>query len=137
MDVGRVRESVPFLHVADMSASLAFYRDGLGFEMPLHWMDEGVLRWCQLKLGGASIMLQAYRPGRVPAETRGVGLSVTFMCEDALAIWRATRSRGLHAIQRPFVGNGLWVVSFVDPDGYRLDFESPTDAAEETEYDGE
>jgi hypothetical protein len=26
------------------------------------------------------------------------------------------------------------VTSFVDPDGYRLDFESPTDAEEETVY---
>jgi hypothetical protein len=30
------------------------------------------------------------------------------------------------------VGNGLWVVSLTDPDGYRLDFESPTDAPEGT-----
>jgi hypothetical protein len=27
------------------------------------------------------------------------------------------------------------VVSFTDPDGFRIDFESLTDAAEETEYD--
>jgi hypothetical protein len=28
----------------------------------------------------------------------------------------------------------MWVVVFTDPDGYKLDFESPTDAPEETEY---
>ena len=37
---------------------------------------------------------------------------------------------------RPFVGNGLWVTTVVDPDGYRLDFESPTEEAEETVYGG-
>jgi hypothetical protein len=28
----------------------------------------------------------------------------------------------------------MWVVSFSDPDGYRIDFESYTDVPEETEY---
>jgi len=32
------------------------------------------------------------------------------------------------------VGNGLWVTSVTDPDGYRLDFESLTDMPEESEY---
>ena len=42
----------------------------------------------------------------------------------------ASRPRG-----RPSSGNGIWVVSYVDPDGYRIDFESPTDVDEDTEYD--
>ena len=28
----------------------------------------------------------------------------------------------------------MWVTSIKDPDGYDLNFESPTDAPEETEY---
>jgi hypothetical protein len=35
-------------------------------------------------------------------------------------------ARGLEA-SRPFVGNGLWVTSLTDPDGYRLEFESPAE----------
>jgi hypothetical protein len=46
---------------------------------------------------------------------------------------RDSLSRGLNP-SRPFVGNNLWVTSFTDPDGYRLDFESPTDVPEETVY---
>lgn len=34
---------------------------------------------------------------------------------------------------RPCVGNGLWVVPLADPDGYRIEFSSPTDAPEESE----
>jgi hypothetical protein len=37
-------------------------------------------------------------------------------------------------MKEPFVGNHMWVVSFTDPDGYRLDFESQTDVPEETKY---
>ena len=42
--------------------------------------------------------------------------------------------RGVDA-KRPFVGNGMWVTSMRDPDGYRLEFESVTDAPEESELD--
>jgi hypothetical protein len=57
------------------------------------------------------------------------------MCADALSIYHDLTSRGLSAT-RPFVGNGLWVTSVMDPDGYRLDFESPTDVPEGTVYSG-
>ena len=63
----------------------------------------------------------------------GEGVSVCFMCEDALAIYRELESRGV-AASRPFVGNGLWVTSVSDPDGFRLDFESIAEVPEETEY---
>ena len=35
---------------------------------------------------------------------------------------------------RATVGNGLWVTTLMDPDGYRLDFESPTDEPEYTKW---
>ena len=50
--------------------------------------------------------------------------------------WQSTassESRGVVA-SRPFVGNGLWVTSVADPDGFRLDFESLAEVPEETEY---
>jgi lactoylglutathione lyase len=55
------------------------------------------------------------------------------MCTDATAIYRELVSRDV-AARRPFVGNGAWVTSVSDPDGYRLDFESPTDLLEDTIY---
>jgi lactoylglutathione lyase len=63
-----------------------------------------------------------------------VGVSICFICEDALAIYREFTSRGIQA-SRPFVGNGMWVTSLSDPDGYQIIFESLTDLPEETEYD--
>ena len=82
--------------------------------------------------GGAAIMLQEYRTGMRPEAKHGVGVSVCFMCEDALAIYRETKAKGLHTEKPPFVGNNLWVVHFSDPDGYDIYFESPTDAPEES-----
>jgi len=132
-----VREAVPFFGVTDMAASLRFYIDGLGFRMTNCWTPDGPgkVRWCSLQLGGASIMLQEYTPEHPPEGKRGEGFTVCFMCEDALAIFREAGARGLGASRHPFVGNNMWVVGFTDPDGYDIDFESPTDVAEETEYD--
>lgn len=131
-----VKQAVPFFGITNMEESLRFYVDGLGFEMTLRWIDEGKLRWCWLQLGGAALMLQEYRKeghdSWVPEGKLGVGVSICFICNDALAIYREVTSRGIQA-SRPFVGNGMWVTSLTDPDGYRIDFESVTDVPEGTE----
>ena len=133
MSEPNVRQAVPFLMIANMEASLRFYVEGLGFTITRKWIDEGKLRWCWLQLEGAAIMLQEYRPDRIPATKRGEGVSICFQCKDALALYRTFLSRGLNP-RKPFVGNAMWVTIITDPDGYKLDFESPTDVPEETLY---
>ena len=128
-----VQQAVPFFMVSDIEVSIRYYVDGLGFEMTKRWIDKGKLQWCWLQNGGAALMLQEYRKERIPSGKRGEGVSICFQCSDALEIYRAAAGRGITA-KRPFVGNAMWVVSFSDPDGYRIEFESPTDVPEETEY---
>jgi lactoylglutathione lyase len=128
-----VQESVPFFGVTNMEASLRFYVDGLGFEITNKWVVDGRIRWCWLKHGGASLMLQEFLKDRVPAGKLGEGMSVCFQCKDSLVIYHQAKEHGL-AVRRPFVGNGLWVTGLSDPDGYRVSFQSPTDVPEETEY---
>lgn len=136
VDKANVRQAVPFFGVTDIDASLRFYVDGLGFEMTRQWIDDGKLRWCWLQLDDAAVMLQEFRKDWLPKGKFGIGVSICFMCEDALVFYREIKSRGINA-SRPFVGNGLWVTSVTDPDGYKLDFESRTDAPEDTIYSGE
>jgi len=137
-----VKQAVPFFGITNMEASLRFYVDGLGFKMNHSWIPDkaedrpdGRIRWCWLERDEAAIMLQEFLPGRRPKEKLGTGISVCFQCQDALALYREFRSRGIQVRRRPFVGNGLWVVPLTDPDGYRIEFESPTDAPEETELE--
>ena len=132
-----VRQAVPFFAVSSMGASLRFYVDGLGFEMTNQWIEEGVLRWCWLELGAAALMLQEYRTeghdSWKPEGKLGVGVSICFMCQDALAIYHEVTARGVRA-SRPFDSNAMWNFSVSDPDGYRLEFESETDVPEGTPY---
>jgi lactoylglutathione lyase len=130
-----VKQVVPFFRVSDMDRSIRFYIDGLGFNIKHKWVVDEKLRWCWLELGGAALMLQTYTKDAhhawTPAGKLGEGVSLAFQCHDALALYREFIARGLQASE-PQVGNSLWVTSLSDPDGYRLEFESPTDVPEET-----
>lgn len=137
-----VKQAVPFFGVTNMEVSLRFYVDGLGFKMKNYWIPDraedrpdGRICWCLLQLGDAAIMLQEFHPQDLPKDPLGTGASVCFMSEDALALHREFKSRGVQMKKRPYVGNRLWVVPLADPDGYRIDFESPTDALEESELE--
>jgi hypothetical protein len=125
-----VTQAVPFFGVTNMERSLRFYLDGLGFVMKNKWTPRGTIEWCWLDLGAASIMLQEFREGRQPEGTLGAGMSICFTCADAVAYYRDLLARGVTASE-PFVGNQMWVTEVTDPDGYKLFFESPTDAPEE------
>lgn len=130
-----LKQVVPFLGVTDMERSVRFYIDGLGFAMKHQWVPEGKLRWCWLTRGGASLMLQEFvkegHGGVRPEGVLGQGVSLCFQCEDAVALYREFRSRGIEA-NEPIVGNSMWVTAVSDPDGYKLDFESVTDVPEDT-----
>ena len=134
-----VRQAVPFLAVSSMEASLRFYLDGLGFRMAKNWMVEGQVRWCWLKIGDAALMLQEFRTegegAWKPSGRLGEGVTIFFICEDALALFREFRSRSVEA-STPFVGNGMWVTGVKDPDGYRIEFESETETPEATVFSG-
>ena len=131
-----VKQAVPFFRVSNIEASVQYYVDGLGFEMTKKWIDKGKLRWCWLEIGNAAIMLQEFWKEGNQVNGRGKlgeGVSICFICQDALAIYRGVTAKGIEA-SKPFVGNGMWVTSLTDPDGYRIDFESYTDVPEDTEF---
>jgi len=132
-----VQQAVPFFRVRNIAESIRYYVDGLGFQMTNKWIDEGELRWCWLQLGGAALMLQEIRRERLDpvlaAGKLGEGVSICFQCQDALEIYRGVNSRGIQTAE-PFVGNNMWVVTLADPDGYKIEFASPTDVPEDAKF---
>ena len=125
--------AVPFFMVTDMDRSLVFYMKGLGFERKFEWKQNGRIAWCWLEREGVALMLQEYNKELLPKEKLGVGVSICFVCQDALALYREFLKNGLQP-NEPFVGNNMWVTTVSDPDGYHLDFESTTEVPDETRY---
>ena len=132
-----LQQAVPFFRVSNMQASLKFYREGLGFALKNTWAPRGTVEWCWLTRDNVAIMLQELRPEWVathpPEGKLGIGMSIEFQCLDAIALYHEFTAKGLNP-NEPCVGNGLWVTSITDPDGFCLGFESPTDMAEGTTY---
>lgn len=130
-----VNEVVPFFAVKDMEVSLAFYIDGLGFEIKNKWVKEEAIQWCRLQLGSAGLMLQQFRTeghdSRQFSDNKGEGVSLCFFCDDAVSYFKELKDRGIEASE-PKVGNAAWVTHIQDSDGYRLAFQSPTDTPEGT-----
>ena len=127
-----VKQAVPFFMVTNMERSLYFYTKGLGFTIKNKWEPKDKTEWCWLQLGEASIMLQELRHNP-STEKLGQGVSIYFICEDALTFYNQIISNGV-STSEPVVGNNMWVVGLRDPDGYNIFFESPTDVPEETMY---
>ena len=118
-----------------MSPSPSYYVDGPGFTITKQWEPDGELRWCWMTKGRASLMLQEFWQGGNhtgwPDGQLGQGLSLAFQREDAVAIYKDLTARGIPASE-PFVGNAMGNFTLSDPDGYCVEFESPTDVPEET-----
>lgn len=103
--------------------------------MKQKWVLDEKLVGVGWNCGGAALMLQTYiKEGPhawSPAGRLGEGVSLSSQCEDAVTLYREFISRGLEASE-PQVRNSVWVTFLSDTDGYRLEFESPTDKREET-----
>ena len=128
-----LKQAVPFFMVTNMERSLDFYVKGLGFEIKIDWRPNGPIEWCWLEREGVALMLQEYREGFVPKDKLGIGVSICFICQDAIQLYTEFQQKGLTPTE-PFVGNKMWVTSISDPNGYQLNFESATNVAEETKY---
>jgi hypothetical protein len=124
-----IKQSVPFFRISDVEHSVRLYMRGLGFTMKHRRLVDEKLRWCCLELGGRALMLQTHVQDSRNALVGklGQGIARSFQCEDAVKRYRDFISRGLEASEPP-VGNSMWSPAYC----YRLEFEGPTDAPEET-----
>jgi glyoxylase I family protein len=120
-----VEELTPLLEVFDLPASLAFYRDILGFSL-LSGDDQW---WCIIGLGETRIMLNtAYEhderpPAPDPARVRGHGdISLYFSTPDPDRVYAELREKGCTISEPTTTDYGMRQVSLKDPDGYRLFF---------------
>ena len=117
-----VTEVVPLLDVEELSRSIEFYVDTLGFEIRNSWSEGNELRWCRLQMGGAGLMVQQFR-GHHSGAGSTPRMSLCFFCESAVEMWRKLSARGASP-SHPQVLNGLWCTEVTDPDGVEIVFES-------------
>jgi glyoxylase I family protein len=131
-----LREICPLLQVFDMPASLAFYRDTLGFEVvqaapPPDRVATDEFGWVWLRRDGANLMLNtAYDPDAArpaaPDAARVAAHDDTALfigCPDVDGVYEHLRTRGV-AVEAPTVAPyGMRQLYVKDPDGFTLCFQ--------------
>ena len=120
------------LAVADVEASVAFYRDRLGFELEASYDDPP---YATLALSGTRLSLAEQghpaedRPGvalEAPPDRSRMNALLVLEVEDCMAAYRELGEGGVEFLAEPYSppwgGHRCFAV---DPDGYLVELEEP------------
>jgi lactoylglutathione lyase len=111
------RDAFPILEVADVSRSLVFYRDKLGFRQTYSFPEDGDPVYVALELeGGGKLALGGPKDAVESGST-----AIWLYTDDVDAAVERLRGSGVKVISEPTDQPwGERVASVVDPDGYTV-----------------
>jgi glyoxylase I family protein len=117
----------PLIQVFDMPASLAFYRDVLGFELVQAAPPAGECDWCWLRREGMDLMLNTQyerdqRPPRPEPARQAAHADTAFYigCRDLDAAYTRLCAQGVDADAPVVTHYGMKQLMLRDPDGYGI-----------------
>lgn len=117
----RLRSLTPSFTVDDLQASLAWYRDGLGFFVAERWEDGGRLQGVMLKAGACELGLSQDDFAKGRGRVKGTGFRLwcdTSQDVDALA--ERLRAFGGTIAEQPGERWGEYGFTAQDPDGFKI-----------------
>lgn len=125
-----IKGIAPLLSVFDMPASLAFYRDKLGFELVQDSGQGDNSGWVMLEMNGVQVMLNtAYDDDERPAAPDPAHIAVHhdtciyFGCPDPDAAYKYLKEKGIDLNPPEIAPYGMKQLYLNDPDGYSLCFQ--------------
>lgn len=116
----------PFFIVKDLQASIAFYRDRLGFQLDFQG-PEGDVYYAGVSRDGIGIMLKAILPDVLPCPNhtrhKWARWDAYVHTLDPDTLFHEFRERGVSfGKELSFIDDGLWGFEIADADGYVLAF---------------
>lgn len=129
-----IQGMTPLIQVFNISRSLKFYRDILGFEVVSDSGDGDNSSWVWLRLNGCGLMLNdQYEPGNVP-ETPPVDrvewhsdTCLYFACADVDGAYDFLQSKDVAVDQPTVTAYGMKQLHLRDPDNYCICFQWHSD----------
>ena len=103
------------LYVRDPEASKHFYHEILG--LPLN-VDQKGLKVFRSGWEGLDVDVSVHHPGKI---------SISFLVRDLDALVEKLRFRGLEFEDPKDTHLGMRAINLLDPDGHRIEIQSPTD----------
>ncbi len=111
----------PSLTVASLDASMAWYRDVVGFAVERTYEREGKLMAVALRAGSVEILLTQDNGAKGADRAKGEGFSLMFTSlQDIDALAAQAKARGATLDTEPTDAFGMRVFRLRDPDGFRL-----------------
>lgn len=120
----QLAECNPMLRTTDVAATIAFYRDLLGFRVHSSW-PEAEPCWCDLARDAVSVMFYTQDPHDTgPTNMTG---RLYFRTDDVMTIYHAVKDKA-EVLEGPEVHfYGMKEFALGDPNGYTLVFAQQTD----------
>ena len=110
----------PSLTVDDLTRSLAFYTDILGFKLTQRWENEGRLLGAELSAGDVDVYLSQEDGAKGP-RMKGQGFRLYwYTSQNVDHIADGIKARGGHLTSEPKDEWGVRSFSLVDPTGYLI-----------------
>lgn len=118
----RLRAVNPAITATDLQASLAWYRDILGFTVAEEYRNEDRLMAVRLKAGTVELLLAQDDFAKGHDRQKGVGLRLFFVtAQDVDQLAAAIKARGGQLTQEPMDQPwGTRDFAVVDPDGFNI-----------------
>jgi len=118
----RLRSVMPMLTVNDVQASMAWYRDVLGFIVVEEYKMDGEVRGARLRAGTVEILINQDDFAKGRDRKKGVGLRLYCMTAQEIdQLAAAIRERGGTLTQEPQDQSwGARDFAIVDPDGFNI-----------------
>ena len=117
------------LTVRDLPASVAWYRDVLGFTLDREYRRDGRLLAVALRAGAVQLLLGQDDGARGPDRVKGEGFSLQVTtAQDVDEIAARIRARGGELETEPADVWGKRTFRLRDPDGFRFTISSPRGA---------
>ncbi|HEU5410950.1 MAG TPA: glyoxalase superfamily protein [Candidatus Acidoferrales bacterium] len=124
----------PVLHVADVEASILFYRDRLGFTIPWRYGENGRAEVAQVDRQGCALILCNHWPEKVGKGLMFISLNVEPQTPEAATAALDSLRAELESKGVP-VKDGSWGYRLLvvdDPDGNQLFFNYPNAPANDS-----
>ena len=116
------------LTVADIRASLRWYRDVMGFTIDREFEREGVLRAVSIRAGSVRLLLSQDTGARGAERVKGKGFSLQLTTpQDIDALAAGIVARGAAMDTPPSDMMGVRFFRLRDPDGFRFTISAPRD----------
>jgi uncharacterized glyoxalase superfamily protein PhnB len=119
----------PLLQVRDLEATIAFWRDVLGFRVDGLFPEE-VPTWCGMHSGNARIMFSTLDGVAAPALTGAIYLYL----DDVEATWRRLRDTTEVAEPLHDTAYGMREFSIRDPNGFTLSLGGSSEVQEDAHH---